>query len=154
MLVAQWIEQWFPKPSVGGSTPLWHTIKKEVITIRIEIETVDQYGEKYLANFEAEKSISNGKIVYKYNDEYGKTELVIENDKTICIARFGEIKSKQIFENEKSTEFAYKTMYIDSLFECFTEELNIGDGKYSVIYILYNNGVAVNKITLSIVELV
>jgi uncharacterized beta-barrel protein YwiB (DUF1934 family) len=121
--------------------------------MKLKVNSIDMYHEVYDKIFDyTRKDDENGqKRVYDYVDEYGNVKVHVSDDK-VSIIRSGDISFKQIFEEDGMSNFIYKTNYLVSVLTLVTKELIIESDKIKLNYELYNDGLLVNKVKMSISE--
>jgi uncharacterized beta-barrel protein YwiB (DUF1934 family) len=121
--------------------------------MKLKVNSIDMYHEVYDKIFDyTRKDDENGqKRVYDYVDEYGNVKVHVSDDK-VSIIRSGDISFKQIFEEDGMSNFIYKTNYLESVLTLVTKELIIESDKIKLNYELYNDGLLVNKVKMSISE--
>lgn len=117
--------------------------------MRLKIQSEDMYGDKYKESFdgEVEEGLKGKKISYK--DENGPVTIYLYEGK-MRITRSGSINSKQIFDVNNEYNFRYTTTYLESHLTLKTNELIIDSNNVNLEYELYNDGMLVNKIKMSI----
>ena len=119
--------------------------------MKLKINSIDMYHEVYDEIFDCTIEGSGQERVYDYADEHGKVKVHVSNDK-VGIIRSGAICYKQIFEEDGMSNFMYKTNYLESVLTLVTKELIIESDKIKLNYELYNDGLLVNKVKMSISE--
>ena len=118
--------------------------------MKIKIKSLDNFKQNYEKLFELEKMINlEEKKEYHYKDEHGNCKIIDKND-SIEIYRYGQINSKQIFENNKNTLFAYITKQFHGKYEIFTKKFEKENGKIVLEYDIIHSNEIINSINLEI----
>lgn len=119
--------------------------------MKLNINSVDMHHEVYDKIFDCTREGEGQERVYNYSDEYGKVKVLVCDNK-VSIIRSGAICFEQIFEEDGMSNFMYKTNYLESVLTLVTKELIIESDKIKLNYELYNDGLLVNKVKMSISE--
>lgn len=118
--------------------------------MKIKIKSLDNFEQNYEKLFELEKVINlEEKKEYHYKDEYGNCK-IIDKDDSIEIYRYGQINSKQIFKNNKNTQFTYITKQFRGKYEIFTKKFEKENGKIVLEYDIIDGNEVINSINLEI----
>lgn len=118
--------------------------------MKIKIKSLDNFKQNYEKLFKLEKIINfEEKKEYHYKDEHGNCKIIDKND-SIEIYRYGQINSKQIFENNKNTLFAYITKQFHGKYEIFTKKFEKENGKIMLEYDIIHRNEIINSINLEI----
>jgi uncharacterized beta-barrel protein YwiB (DUF1934 family) len=119
--------------------------------MKLKIKSEDMYGEKYNETFAARVETTPKGRKYTYKDNDTDVTMYVYDGK-VRIARKGSINSKQVFDAGTETKFRYITNYLQTDLTLVTKELIIKSNSVKLHYELYNDGMLVNKIKMSINE--
>ena len=119
--------------------------------ITLIIKSDDAFGETYIQELPAEKIMENDSIIYRYEDDLGKTTVSIHRD-FAEISREGEVNSKQIFKLGEPTDLFYSTPYFKSNFTIFTTSMEYIENELRLSYKIFEGQDEVNSLNITIAE--
>jgi len=119
--------------------------------MKLNIHSIDMHHEEYTGTFESEVKVEEGVKTYVYSDDHGEVTIKISGE-TMSIRRSGAIRYEQVFKNDNMVNFMYQSNYLESILTLVTKELIIESNNIKVSYELYNDGLLVNDVKMSISE--
>ncbi|MGL5001006.1 MAG: DUF1934 family protein [Cetobacterium sp.] len=119
---------------------------------KIIINSTDSFGEQISQKMIAKKELQNETTIFTYDNKYGKGEIRISPQST-QILRFGEIESNLTINPKTKTDFLYKTSYFNSKFTVSCKKYFYSENKLTITYIIYDNNVEINELSIEIIEI-
>lgn len=120
--------------------------------VSLKIKTFEESNELLEKVVKALKRQEGNYISYTYVDEFGKNIIKIFKD-SVIIERKGKVESSLVLKKDCQTELQYISEYLNMNLILFTKKLNIRDKGFESQYILYQEREIINKIFISIEEL-
>lgn len=120
--------------------------------VSLKIKTFEESNELLEKVVKALKRQEGNYISYTYVDEFGKNIVKIFKD-SVIIERRGKIESSLVLKKDCQTELQYISEYLNMNLILFTKKLNIRDEGFESEYVLYQEREIINKIFISIEEL-
>ena len=120
--------------------------------VSLKIKTFEESNELLEKVVKALKRQEGNYISYTYVDEFGKNIVKIFKD-SVIIERKGKVESSLVLKKDCQTELQYISEYLNMNLILFTKKLNIRDEGFESEYILYQEREIINKIFISIEEL-
>ena len=120
--------------------------------VSLKIKTFEESNELLEKVVKALKRQEGNYISYTYVDEFGKNIVKIFKD-SVIIERRGKVESSLVLKKDCQTELQYISEYLNMNLILFTKKLNIRDEGFESEYILYQEREIINKIFISIEEL-
>lgn len=120
--------------------------------VSLKIKTFEESNELLEKVVKALKRQEGNYISYTYVDEFGKNIVKIFKD-SVIIERRGKVESSLILKKDCQTELQYISEYLNMNLILFTKKLNIRDEGFESEYVLYQEREIINKIFISIEEL-
>lgn len=120
--------------------------------VSLKIKTFEESNELLEKVVKALKRQEGNYISYTYVDEFGKNIIKIFKD-SVIIERKGKVESALILKKDCQTELQYISEYLNMNLILFTKKLNIRDEGFESEYVLYQERESINKIFISIEEL-
>lgn len=120
--------------------------------VSLKIKTFEESNELLEKVVKALKRQEGNYISYTYVDEFGKNIVKIFKD-SVIIERKGKIESSFVLKKDCQTELQYISEYLNMNLILFTKKLNIRDEGFESEYVLYQEREIINKIFISIEEL-
>lgn len=122
-----------------------------MIKSNLIIESVDEFDQRTIEEVQADKIENEFEIKYQYRNEFGECSISIFKE-SVEIIRKGEIESYQILKKGETTDFTYKTPYIEKHFQIYTYELAYIEKQLTTRYAIYDNGIKINSLKIKIEE--
>lgn len=120
--------------------------------VSLKIKTFEESNELLEKVVKALKRQEGNYISYTYVDEFGKNIVKIFKD-SVIIERKGKVESSLVLKKDCQTELQYISEYLNMNLILFTKKLNIRDKGFESEYVLYQEREIINKIFISIEEL-
>lgn len=120
--------------------------------VSLKIKTFEESNELLERVVKALKRQEGNYISYTYVDEFGKNIIKIFKD-SVIIERKGKVDSVLVLKKDCQTELQYISEYLNMNLILFTKKLNIRDEGFESEYVLYQKRESINKIFISIEEL-
>ena len=120
--------------------------------VSLKIKTFEESNELLEKVVKALKRQEGKCISYTYVDEFGKNIVKIFKD-SVIIERRGKVESSLVLKKDCQTELQYISEYLNMNLILFTKKLNIRDEGFESEYVLYQEREIINKIFISIEEL-
>lgn len=120
--------------------------------VSLKIKTFEESNELLEKVVKALKRQEGNYISYTYVDEFGKNIVKIFKD-SVIIERRGKVESSLVLKKDCQTELQYIGEYLNMNLILFTKKLNIRDEGFESEYVLYQEREIINKIFISIEEL-
>lgn len=120
--------------------------------VSLKIKTFEESNELLEKVVKALKRQEGNYISYTYVDEFGKNIVKIFKD-SVIIERRGKVESSLVLKKDCQTELQYISEYLNMNLILFTKKLNIRDKGFEGEYVLYQEREIINKIFISIEEL-
>lgn len=120
--------------------------------VSLKIKTFEESNELLEKVVKALKRQEGNYISYTYVDEFGKNIVKIFKD-SVIIERKGKVESSLVLKKDCQTELQYISEYLNMNLILFTKKLNIRDEGFESQYVLYQEREIINKIFISIEEL-
>ena len=120
--------------------------------VSLKIKTFEESNELLEKVVKALKRQEGNYISYTYVDEFGKNIVKIFKD-SVIIERRGKVESSLVLKKDCQTELQYISEYLNMNLILFTKKLNIRDEGFESEYVLYQEREIINKIFISIEEL-
>ena len=120
--------------------------------VSLKIKTFEERNELLEKVVKALKRQEGNYISYTYVDEFGKNIVKIFKD-SVIIERRGKVESSLVLKKDCQTELQYISEYLNMNLILFTKKLNIRDKGFEGEYVLYQEREIINKIFISIEEL-
>lgn len=120
--------------------------------VSLKIKTFEESNELLEKVVKALKRQEGNYISYTYVDEFGKNIIKIFKD-SVIIERKGKVDSVLVLKKDCQTELQYISEYLNMNLILFTKKLNIRDEGFESEYVLYQERESINKIFISIEEL-
>lgn len=120
--------------------------------VSLKIKTFEESDELLEKVVKALKRQEGNYISYTYVDEFGKNIVKIFKD-SVIIERRGKVESSLVLKKDCQTELQYISEYLNMNLILFTKKLNIRDEGFESEYVLYQEREIINKIFISIEEL-
>lgn len=120
--------------------------------VSLKIKTFEESNELLEKVVKALKRQEGNYISYTYVDEFGKNIVKIFKD-SVIIERKGKVESSLVLKKDCQTELQYISEYLNMNLILFTKKLNIRDEGFESEYVLYQEREIINKIFISIEEL-
>lgn len=120
--------------------------------VSLKIKTFEESNELLEKVVKALKRQEGNYISYTYVDEFGKNIIKIFKD-SVIIERKGKVESSLVLKKDCQTELQYISEYLNMNLILFTKKLNIRDKGFESQYVLYQEREIINKIFISIEEL-
>lgn len=120
--------------------------------VSLKIKTFEESNELLEKVVKALKRQEGNYISYTYVDEFGKNIVKIFKD-SVIIERKGKVESSLVLKKDCQTELQYISEYLNMNLILFTKKLNIRDKGFESQYVLYQEREIINKIFISIEEL-
>lgn len=120
--------------------------------VSLKIKTFEDSNELLEKVVKALKRQEGNYISYTYVDEFGKNIVKIFKD-SVIIERRGKVESSLVLKKDCQTELQYISEYLNMNLILFTKKLNIRDEGFESEYVLYQEREIINKIFISIEEL-
>lgn len=120
--------------------------------VSLKIKTFEESNELLEKVVKALKRQEGNYISYIYVDEFGKNIIKIFKD-SVIIERKGKVDSVLVLKKDCQTELQYISEYLNMNLILFTKKLNIRDEGFESEYVLYQERESINKIFISIEEL-
>ena len=120
--------------------------------VSLKIKTFEESNELLEKVVKALKRQEGNYISYTYVDEFGKNIVKIFKD-SVIIERRGKVESSLVLKKDCQTELQYISEYLNMNLILFTKKLNIRDEGFESEYVLYKEREIINKIFISIEEL-
>lgn len=120
--------------------------------VSLKIKTFEERNELLEKVVKALKRQEGNCISYTYVDEFGKNIVKIFKD-SVIIERRGKVESSLVLKKDCQTELQYISEYLNMNLILFTKKLNIRDEGFESEYVLYQEREIINKIFISIEEL-
>lgn len=120
--------------------------------VSLKIKTFEESNELLEKVVKALKRQEGNYVSYTYVDEFGKNIIKIFKD-SVIIERKGKVDSVLVLKKDCQTELQYISEYLNMNLILFTKKLNIRDGGFESDYVLYQEKEIINKIFISIEEL-
>lgn len=120
--------------------------------VSLKIKTFEESNELLEKVVKALKRQEGNYISYTYVDEFGKNIVKIFKD-SVIIERRGKVESSLVLKKDCQTELQYISEYLNMNLILFTKKLNIRDEGFESEYVLYQEKEIINKIFISIEEL-
>lgn len=120
--------------------------------VSLKIKTFENQKELLEKIVKALKKIENEYVSYTYVDEFGKNIVKIFKD-SVIIERSGQVKSTVLLKKNCETDLAYKNQYLDMRLTIFTKKLDIHNQGFGTEYTIYQGKEVINKIIISVEEL-
>lgn len=120
--------------------------------VSLKIKTFEESNELLEKVVKALKRQEGNYISYTYVDEFGKNIVKIFKD-SVIIERRGKVESSFVLKKDCQTELQYISEYLNMNLILFTKKLNIRDEGFESEYVLYQEREIINKIFISIEEL-
>lgn len=120
--------------------------------VSLKIKTFEESNELLEKVVKALKRQEGNYISYTYVDEFGKNIVKIFKD-SVIIERRGKVESSLVLKKDCQTELQYISEYLNMNLILFTKKLNIRDKGFESEYVLYQEREIINKIFISIEEL-
>ncbi len=120
--------------------------------VSLQIKTFENQKELLTKTVKALKKIENDYIAYTYVDELGKNIIKIFKN-SVIIERSGEVKSTVLLKKNCETNLEYKNKYLNMKLTIFTKKLDIHNEGFKTEYTIYQEKEIINKIFISIEEL-
>lgn len=120
--------------------------------VSLKIKTFEESNELLEKVVKALKRQEGNYISYTYVDEFGKNIVKIFKD-SVIIERRGKVESSLVLKKDCQTELQYISEYLNMNLILFTKKLNIRDEGFESQYVLYQEREIINKIFISIEEL-
>lgn len=115
------------------------------------IKSSDSYNDKNYEIVRGELKQSDNWLVYSYKSKLGDCE-VKYSPRRVIVSRKGEVPAVIDIDLDKNTDFFYATKEIRKKFTVVGENIEKDEkkGKLEFSYKIYDNGIEINKITISI----
>ena len=120
--------------------------------VSLKIKTFEESNELLEKVVKALKRQEGNYISYTYVDEFGKNIVKIFKD-SVIIERRGKVESSLVLKKDCQTDLQYVSEYLNMNLILFTKKLNIRDEGFESEYVLYQEREIINKIFISIEEL-
>ena len=120
--------------------------------VSLKIKTFEDSNELLEKVVKALKRQEGNYISYTYVDEFGKNIVKIFKD-SVIIERRGKVESSLVLKKDCQTDLQYISEYLNMNLILFTKKLNIRDEGFESEYVLYQEREIINKIFISIEEL-
>lgn len=120
--------------------------------VSLKIKTFEESNELLEKVVKALKRQEGNYISYTYVDEFGKNIVKIFKD-SVIIERKGKVESSLVLKKDCQTDLQYISEYLNMNLILFTKKLNIRDKGFEGEYVLYQEREIINKIFISIEEL-
>lgn len=120
--------------------------------VSLKIKTFEESNELLEKVVKALKRQEGNYISYTYVDEFGKNIVKIFKD-SVIIERRGKVESSLVLKKDCQTDLQYISEYLNMNLILFTKKLNIRDEGFESEYVLYQEREIINKIFISIEEL-
>lgn len=120
--------------------------------VSLKIKTFEESNELLEKVVKVLKRQEGNYISYTYVDEFGKNIVKIFKD-SVIIERRGKVESSLVLKKDCQTELQYISEYLNMNLILFTKKLNIRDEGFESEYVLYQEREIINKIFISIEEL-
>lgn len=120
--------------------------------VSLKIKTFEESNELLEKVVKALKRQEGNYISYTYVDEFGKNIVKIFKD-SVIIERKGKVESSLVLKKDCQTDLQYISEYLNMNLILFTKKLNIRDEGFESEYVLYQEREIINKIFISIEEL-
>lgn len=120
--------------------------------VSLKIKTFEESNELLEKVVKALKRQEGNYISYTYVDEFGKNIVKIFKD-SVIIERKGKVESSLVLKKDCQTDLQYMSEYLNMNLILFTKKLNIRDEGFESEYVLYQEREIINKIFISIEEL-
>lgn len=120
--------------------------------VSLKIKTFEESNELLEKVVKALKRQEGNYISYTYVDEFGKNIVKIFKD-SVIIERRGKVESSLVLKKDCQTELQYISEHLNMNLILFTKKLNIRDEGFESEYVLYQEREIINKIFISIEEL-
>ena len=120
--------------------------------VSLKIKTFEESNELLEKVVKALKRQEGNYISYTYVDEFGKNIVKVFKD-SVIIERRGKVESSLVLKKDCQTELQYISEYLNMNLILFTKKLNIRDEGFESEYVLYQEREIINKIFISIEEL-
>ena len=120
--------------------------------VSLKIKTFEESNELLEKVVKALKRQEGNYISYTYVDEFGKNIVKIFKD-SVIIERKGKVESSLVLKKDCQTDLQYISEYLNMNLILFTKKLNIRDEGFEGEYVLYQEREIINKIFISIEEL-
>ena len=120
--------------------------------VSLKIKTFEESNELLEKVVKALKRQEGNYISYTYADEFGKNIVKIFKD-SVIIERRGKVESSLVLKKDCQTDLQYISEYLNMNLILFTKKLNIRDEGFESEYVLYQEREIINKIFISIEEL-
>lgn len=120
--------------------------------VSLKIKTFEESNELLEKVVKALKRQEGNYTSYTYVDEFGKNIIKIFKD-SVIIERKGKVESSLVLKKDCQTELQYISEYLNMNLILFTKKLNIRDEGFESQYVLYQEREIINKIFISIEEL-
>lgn len=120
--------------------------------ISLKIKTFEEQNKLLEKVVKGIKRIEKSYISYTYVDDFGKNIIKIFKD-SVIIERRGKIDNALVLKKDCQTKMQYKSEYLNMELILFTKKLNIRDEGFETEYVLYQGKEIINKIFISIEEL-
>lgn len=117
--------------------------------MKIKILTKDMNGVEEEKKYFCENKNTEKARLVTYKSEFSNDRILIFDNKVI-LERTGDLAGTLIFEENRTTDFDYKTAYFEKKMRCKTKVLKINETGFFADYDLYEGDELINKITINV----